>query len=73
MVDDDFELFDVEEVEEVGEEVDYYFVIVGKVQELIKGGGLQKVVIKVGEGWEIFDIGDEVLGQQYCLICSFGK
>lgn len=62
MADDDFELPDAEEVEEAGEEVDYYPATVGKVQELIKGGGLQKVVTKAGEGWETPDTGDEVSG-----------
>ena len=59
---DDFELPDAEEVEEAGEEVDYDPPTVGKVQELIKGGGLQKVVTEAGEGWETPDIGDEVSG-----------
>ncbi|KAG0608754.1 hypothetical protein M758_8G129900 [Ceratodon purpureus] len=60
MADDDFELPDAEEVEEAGEEVDYDPPTVGKVQELIPGGGLQKVITTAGDGWESPDIGDEV-------------
>lgn len=56
---DDFELPDAEDVEEAGEEVEYD-PPVGKVQELIKDGGLQKVITKAGEGWETPDTGDEV-------------
>ncbi|XP_024404088.1 peptidyl-prolyl cis-trans isomerase FKBP62 isoform X2 [Physcomitrium patens] len=60
MADGDFDIPDAEEVEETGEEVDYDPQTVGKVQELIKGGGLQKLITKAGEGWETPDTGDEV-------------
>jgi hypothetical protein len=59
---DDFDLPDAEEVEEAGEEVEYDPPAVGRVQELIKDGGLQKVITKAGEGWETPDTGDEVSG-----------
>ena len=65
MADDDFELPDAEEVEEAGEEVDYDPPTVGKVQELIPGGGLQKVITTAGDGWESPDIGDEVSGNWF--------
>lgn len=61
-MEDDFELPDAEEVEEAGEEVDSDPGTVGKVQELIKEGGLQKLITKAGEGWETPDTGDEVSG-----------
>lgn len=59
---DDLDIPDAEEVEEIGEEVDYDPDKVGKVQELIKGGGLEKVITKLGEGYETPETGDEVSG-----------
>lgn len=55
---DDFEIPDAEEVEETGEEVDYEPPKEGSVQELVKGGGLKKLHVKVGEGYN--------LGQGWC-------
>jgi FK506-binding protein 4/5 len=57
---DDFEIPDAEEVEETGEEVEYEPPKEGSVQELVKGGGLKKLLVKLGEGWETPDTGDEV-------------
>lgn len=33
------------------------------MQELVKGGGLKKLHVKLGEGWETPDTGDEVNGE----------
>ena len=43
----DFVIPDAEEVEETGEEVDYEPPKEGSVQELVKGGGLKKLHVKV--------------------------
>lgn len=58
----DLDIPDAEEVEEIGDEVDYDPDEVGKVKELIKGGGLEKVITKLGEGYETPETGDEVSG-----------
>ena len=60
---DDFEIPDAEEVEETGEEVEYEPPKEGSVQELVKGGGLKKLLVKLGDGWETPDTGDEVKGE----------
>lgn len=65
---DDFEIPDAEEVEETGEEVEYEPPKEGSVQELVKGGGLRKLLVKLGEGWETPDTGDEVKGELRFLV-----
>ncbi|KAL3684851.1 hypothetical protein R1sor_002873 [Riccia sorocarpa] len=63
MADEDFEFPGAEgvEEEETGEEA----VSVppqkdGEERELVKGGGLKKLIVKAGSGWETPDTGDEV-------------
>lgn len=68
---DDFELPDAEEVDDMGIEVDNEPPSAGAkeggVEELVKGGGLQKLLVKAGEGWDTPDTGDEVKGEHKSL------
>jgi FK506-binding protein 4/5 len=62
---DDFDLPDAEDIGDMDTDNDFDAsspapAKEGEVQELVKGGGVQKVLVKAGQGWEAPEKGDEV-------------
>ncbi len=67
MMADDFDLPDAEDIGDMDADNDFDAsspapAKEGEVQELVKGGGVQKVLVKAGQGWEAPEKGDEVKG-----------
>ncbi len=64
---DDFDLPDADDIGDMDTDNDFDAsspapAKEGEVQELVKGGGVQKVLVKAGQGWEAPEKGDEVKG-----------